>query len=59
MVEFVLLMWFVLSIAAGFWNHSRGNGFFTGLLISILLSPIIGFLVVIFTKSKKTKKKKK
>jgi hypothetical protein len=51
-------MWFVLSFAFGLWNHNRGNGFFTGFLLSLLLSPLIGFFIVVFTKPKKYKKKK-
>jgi len=59
MVEFVLVMWFGLSFVLGYWNHTRGNGFFIGLLLSILLSPVIGFIIVVLTKPKKNKRKKK
>jgi peptidoglycan/LPS O-acetylase OafA/YrhL len=57
MVEFFLLMWFVLSFALGLWNHNRGNGFLIGFFLSFLLSPLIGFFIVVFTRPKKKKKK--
>ncbi len=56
MVEFVLFVWFVLSVAIGLWNQKRGNGFLTGFLISLLLSPVIGFLIAVFSKPKRNKK---
>ncbi len=57
MVEFTLLMWFVVSVAIGLWNHDRGNGFLTGFLISLLLSPVVGFFITIFTKPRRNGKK--
>lgn len=57
MVEFFLIAWLILSALLGLWNQKRGNGFLTGFLISLLLSPLIGLLMVIITKPKKIKKK--
>ena len=38
-----------LALLVGAWNHSRGNGFWTGFLISLFLSPLIGAIVVALT----------
>jgi ribosomal protein L32 len=40
----------LLPILIGNWNHNRGNSFWIGFLLSILLSPFVGFLIVALTK---------
>lgn len=56
-MEYIIL-WIGLSIAIGFINQSRGNGFITGLLLSLILSPLIGFIIVIVTKENTAKLEK-
>lgn len=46
MVIFSIIIWIILSVVIGLWNESRGNSFFIGLLLSLLLSPLIGLLIV-------------
>ena len=45
-----ILGWLFFSIVVGIWNQRRGNSFWAGFLISLVLSPLIGFLFVLFTK---------
>jgi hypothetical protein len=42
--------WFIFSVLVGWIWEQRGLSFFKGLLISLLLSPLIGFIVGIFSK---------
>jgi len=39
-------MWPLFSIIIGVWNNSKGNSFWVGFLISLFLSPIVGFIIV-------------
>lgn len=49
----IIFWWLVLSIVIGIIGSYRKIGGFWSFLISILLSPIVGFIVVLFSKSKK------
>jgi hypothetical protein len=51
--------WIMLSVLAGWLNSSRGNSFINGCLISLILSPLIGFIIVLATKPKIKKLKKR
>ena len=44
-----LALWVLLSIAIGFWAHRRGRGALTWFLVSALVSPIIGTLLLLAT----------
>jgi RNA polymerase subunit RPABC4/transcription elongation factor Spt4 len=46
----ILFAWFIFSILVGVWNSNRGNSFWAGFLLSALLSPLIGFIIVAITK---------
>lgn len=41
---------FVLIVAN--WNYNRGNSFWVGFFVSLFLSPIAGFLLVVITKKR-------
>ncbi len=47
---FIFLCWIGLSFLAGYVGSDRKIGFWGGFLISILLSPLIGFIVVALSK---------
>ncbi len=49
----IIFWWIILSIVIGIIGSYRKIGGFWAFVISILLSPIIGFIVVLFSKSKK------
>ncbi len=42
----VVFLWFVLSIIAGMYSRSKGGSFFSGLIFSLVLSPLIAGLIV-------------
>lgn len=41
--------WLILAAIIGAISNSRGKGFWGGFLISLILSPLIGLLVVLFS----------
>jgi len=45
-----ILGWLFFSIVVGIWNQRRGNSFWAAFLISLVLSPVIGFLFVLVSK---------
>ena len=47
------IAWIVLAALVALWNVSRGNSFAVGFLLSLLLSPVIGFIIVAVTKANK------
>ena len=49
----IIFWWLVLSIVIGIIGSYRKIGGFWAFVISILLSPVIGLIVVLFSKSKK------
>ena len=44
--------WVALSASVGYWNQTRGHSFATGMLLSLILSPLGGAIVVLLTKKK-------
>ncbi len=54
-----LFLYAVLAGLVGFWNQSRGHSFATAFLISMIGTPVLGALVVLFTKRKKRGEKKR
>jgi hypothetical protein len=47
---FIFLCWIGLSFLAGYIGSERKIGFWGGFLLSIFLSPLIGFIVVALSK---------
>jgi hypothetical protein len=45
----VLIVWLVLSVLVGVWAGGRGRSGFGYFALSIVLSPLIGFLIVAAT----------
>ncbi len=41
----IILGWIGLSIAVGFYWDSKGRSFNAGALLSVILSPVLGFIV--------------
>jgi len=54
-MESIWLFWIVFALLVGLWNSNRGNSFWVGFLLSLFLSPLIGFIIVAVT-SKNVKK---
>ena len=54
-----LVAWVVLAVCVGLWNQARGHSFATAFLLSMLLSPLLGAVVVVLTKRKRKSEKKK
>lgn len=48
----ILLLWVLFSFIVGFLGHGRKIGFAAALLISIILSPLIGFIIVLLSGTK-------
>lgn len=48
----VILVWIVASFLIASYGDKRKIGFFTALLICLLLSPLIGFLCVLLSDKK-------
>ena len=53
-----LLIWIVLSLVVGAYGHQKGTsgGFFLAFILSIFLSPLIGFLAVALSRPSGMKK---
>jgi hypothetical protein len=45
-MESFLVFYVILALLVGLWNRNRGNSFWVGFLLSCLLSPLIGAIVV-------------
>jgi len=45
----VYIFWLGGALLIAAWNKSRGNSFIIGLLISLFLTPIVGFIFVALT----------
>lgn len=43
------MIWLLLSAAIGGWASSRGHGWFAGFLISAILSPVVGAIIIAAT----------
>jgi hypothetical protein len=48
----IFVLWFVFSLLAGMIGSGKSIGFWGAFLISIFLSPLIGFIVAISSSSK-------
>ena len=46
------LLWIVLSILVGWYWSTKGRSFLIGLVVSILISPLIGFIIGLIIKPK-------
>lgn len=50
MGTFLLVVGYLaLSVALAYWNKQKGHGFLLGLLYSIFLTPVLGFLTIAIT----------
>lgn len=49
-----IVLWIVLSVVAGILGKDRKCGFIGAFICSILLSPIVGFILVLASRQKKT-----
>ncbi len=47
----VLFLWFVLSFVVAFYARSKGRSFFGFLLLSFLLTPIVGGVIALLADS--------
>ncbi len=54
----ILIFWIILSVFVGMLGSGRNIGFAGAFFISLLLSPIIGFIVTIISKDKDDEKHK-
>lgn len=43
----LIILYLVTSLGLGFWNRFKGHGFWLGLLYSLFLTPVIGFLTIL------------
>jgi len=48
----MFILWIVFSIVIGLVGSNRKIGFAGGFFLSLLLSPVIGLIVVLMSKSK-------
>jgi hypothetical protein len=55
----IFILWVILAVIIGFANHSRGNGFITGFLLSFILSPLVGLIIIVLTKKNEEKLEKR
>ena len=45
-----VIIWIVFALMVGAINSGRGNSFFVGFLLSVILSPLLGLIIVVCTK---------
>lgn len=50
-----LIIWLFFAIVVGFIATDKAMGFWGGFLWSVLLSPLVGIIIVLLSKSKKQK----
>jgi hypothetical protein len=50
----ILFLWVFFAAIVGFIATDKAMGFWGGFLLSLLLSPLIGFIIVVVSKSKQT-----
>ena len=48
----IIILWIVFAVLVGYLGSSKKIGFGSALIISLLLSPLIGLIVVIFSGKK-------
>jgi hypothetical protein len=51
-IEWFWIVYAIFILLVATWNYNRGNSFWVGFVVSMILSPIAGFLLVIFTKKR-------
>ena len=42
-----VFLWFVLSLLVGVFSYRKGFGFWVGFIVSLILSPLIGFILAL------------
>jgi hypothetical protein len=50
----LLFVWAFFALIVGLIASDKAMGFWGGFLLSLLLSPVIGLIIVLFSKSKQT-----
>lgn len=46
-----LMIWVVMSVVVGIISTDKKMGFLGGFMLSIILSPLVGFIITLFSKS--------
>ena len=46
----IIVLWILLSSLVGWFAYNKGLGFWAGFLTSLILSPLIGFFIVLLWK---------
>lgn len=54
----IVFFWILFSLLVGMLGNSRTIGFWGAFLISLILSPFIGFIIAIISKDKEEEKRK-
>lgn len=52
-----LMIWVVLSVIVGIISTDKKMGFIGGFMLSLILSPLIGFIITLFSKSLEQEKR--
>lgn len=52
-----LMIWAVLSVIVGIISTDKKMGFIGGFMLSLILSPLIGFVITLFSKSLEQEKR--
>ena len=55
----IYILWFIFALIVAFIGSGRRIGFFLALVVSLLLSPLIGFIFVILSKRNEDVKNEK
>jgi hypothetical protein len=55
----IFIFWILFSALVGMWNANRGNSFAIAFILSLILSPLIGVIIVALTKENTEEKEKK
>ncbi len=48
----IFLAYILLCFGVAYYNQRRGNRFGTGFVLSLILTPVIGFIIVQFTRDR-------
>lgn len=51
----LVLVWGFFSLLVGFFSTDKSIGFWGGFLLSLFFSPLIGFIIAIFSSNKRSK----
>ena len=49
-IVWTVTIWLMLSIAVGYWYRNKGESFFAGFILAVLMSPLLGALFVAISK---------